>query len=312
MKICIVGLGSIGKRHLDNLRVVLERRKLDYQIDALRSKQAVLEEKCHHAICRQYYCVDEMPDDYDAVFITNPTSLHFVTVQAMLDKTKHMFIEKPVFASVKHDFSALKFREYGIYYVACPLRHKSIMEYVRREIVGKQQMISARILSTSYLPAWRKNRDYRRLYSAKQDMGGGVTRDLIHEWDYAIYLFGIPEKVYHMQGHFSSLEIDSDDISVYVAKYPKMILEIHLDYIGQKTERILEIFTNECRINIDLISNTIHTYENNRLVRSLEFPHEDFYIREMEYFFDCIEKKQVNMNTVADAYRTLQIALTKE
>ena len=52
--------------------------------------------------------------------------------------------------------------------------------------------------------------DYRTVYSAHKAMGGGVTIDLIHEWDYLVELFGVPDKLYNFKGTYSDLEIDSD------------------------------------------------------------------------------------------------------
>lgn len=75
--------------------------------------------------------------------------------------------------------------------------------------------------------------DYRTVYSAHKDMGGGVTIDLIHEWDYLVELFGKPEKMYNFKGTYSHLEIDSDDLSVYIAQYPTLLCEVHLDYFGR-------------------------------------------------------------------------------
>lgn len=312
MKICMIGLGSIGQRHLGNLTTVLEKRKIEFQIDALRSSRKELQDELGTVIRRQYYQVDEMPDDYDVIFVTNPTSLHYDTINKVIGKTKHIFIEKPIFESIKYDINTLPIKKDSIYYVACPLRHKSIMKYVKRSIIEQEKVISARIISTSYLPSWRKGVDYRSIYSAKESLGGGVTRDLIHEWDYAVYLFGNPDRVFHMKDHMSHLEIDSDDISVYMARYPDMLLEIHLDYIGHKTERILQIFTDSKRIDVDLVSDTVYEYADNCLVNKREFPSEDCYRNEMEYFFDCIEKKQSNINNIENAYNILKIAMTEE
>ncbi len=311
MKICMVGLGSIGKRHLGNLISVLKSRKIEYQIDALRSSQTQLDENWRKIICHQYYRFEELPNDYDIVFVTNPTSLHYETIENIIEKTKHIFIEKPVFDSIVYCIKELPFKKDCIYYVACPLRHKKIIKYVKNIIMDCNRVISARIISTSYLPLWRKDRDYKDVYSARKDMGGGVTKDLIHEWDYAVYLFGKPEQVVHMQGHLSNLEIDSDDISVYIAKYPDMFLEIHLDYIGHKTERMLQLFTNDKRIDVDFISDTICEYVNNELTGKQEFPTEDFYLNEIEFFLDCIEGRKENVNTVEKAYDILKIALTE-
>lgn len=308
----MVGLGSIGKRHLGNLILALENRKVQYQIDALRSGYSIIHEKWDSIIRKQYYHIDELPDDYDIIFVTNPTSFHYDTIKKIIGKAKHLFVEKPVFDSLNYNINELHFVQGSVYYVACPLRHKSIMKYVKQMIDEKERVILARIISSSYLPAWRKSVDYRKTYSAKKDMGGGVTKDLIHEWDYAVYLFGKPEKVAHMGGHVSDLEIDSDDLSIYIAQYPDMFLEIHLDYIGQKTERQLQLFTSSKRIDVDLISNTISEYRDNELIQEQGFPAEDFYRNEIEYFLDCIEGKQPNINTIENAYAILKIALTEE
>lgn len=309
MKVCIIGLGSIGKRHLKNLIIILMERGSEYQIDALRHTHEILPENISQLICHQYYSFDDLPDDYDVIFVTNPTLFHYDTVKKVVAKTKHMFIEKPVFDSLDYDLNTLSLRDEGVYYVACPLRHKSIMKYVKENIILKEKILSSRIVSTSYLPSWRMDMDYREIYSAKKDMGGGVSRDLIHEWDYAIYLFGKPLKAEHMQGHVSDLEIDSDDISIYIAQYPEMFLEMHLDYIGHKTERILQMFTNDKRIDVDLIFNTIYEYQNNELIDQKQFGEEDFYLKEMQYFLGCIDKDWKNINTIANAYDTLKVAL---
>lgn len=308
----MIGLGSIGKRHLENLTKVFGKRGIEYQIDALRCSHTVLQERWNNIISQQYYHVDEVPDDYDIIFVTNPTALHYDTIKNTIGKTKHMFIEKPVFDSVAYSTNELHLKEHSIYYVACPLRHKKIIQYIKQNIVVCEKIISSRVISTSYLPSWRKGVDYRTVYSAKKDMGGGVTKDLIHEWDYVIYLFGMPDRVTHMKGHVSNLEIDSDDISIYMAQYSNMFLEMHLDYIGHKTERIIQMFTDRKRIDVDLISNTVYEYENNELINRIGFPEEDCYINELEYFLDCIEKMQGNMNTIEDAYKTLKIVLTEE
>lgn len=312
MKICMIGLGSIGKRHLGNLMAALEKRGIKYQIDALRSGHTALQEKWDNIICRQFFHADELPSDYEIIFITNPTSLHYDTIRKVVSKTKHMFIEKPVFESIEYDLKALPLRKNGIYYVACPLRHKNIMKYVKQKIVPNEKIVSVRVISTSFLPAWRDGVDYRTIYSAKENMGGGATKDLIHEWDYVKYLFGVPDKVFHMKDHVSDLEIDSDDVSIYMARYSNMLLEMHLDYVGHKTERMLQMFTSSKRIDIDLLSNCISRYERDKLIDKEKFSPEDFYMNEIEYFLDCIEGKQDNMNTIADAYQTLKIALTKE
>lgn len=307
----MVGLGSIGKRHLKNLVKILQTKNIVFQIDALRSGNGVIDSDIQNMLQAQYYKAEDLPNDYDVIFITNPTAFHYDTIKKVIDKTKHMFIEKPVFDKLYYDLEKLPFHESSIYYVACPLRHKSIVKYVKESVIPKEKIVSCRIISSSYLPDWRKEQDYRKIYSAKEAMGGGVSRDLIHEWDYAIYLFGIPQCVKNFRGHFSNLDIDSDDVSIYIAAYKKMLLEIHLDYIGQKTERMIQLFTNNKRIDVDLIRNELVEYCNDKETDRKKFDEEDFYLNEMEYFIDCVVGRKTNINTVAAAYKTLEIALER-
>ena len=306
----MIGLGSIGKRHIKNIYKLLSERKKAFQIDALRSSGKKIESEVEQLIEHQYFKFEDLPDDYDVIFITNPTSLHYDTIRMVAIKTKHMFIEKPVFDRCDYHVAELPLKHDSIYYVACPLRHKNIMQYVKETIIPQEEIVSCRIISSSYLPNWRKNEDYRKNYSAINALGGGVTRDLIHEWDYAVYLFGEPEEVKCIRGKFSDLEIDSDDLAIYIARYRKMVVEIHLDYIGQKVERLLQLFTNSKRIDIDLIKNEIIEFKDNEPVYRKEFETEDFYLNEIEYFFDCIWRKRDNFNTIQNAYDVLKIAMT--
>ena len=306
-KICMVGLGSIGKKHIGNLSKVLRERNIHYQIDALRNGHGVLPENIEKLISHTYYSVEELSMDYDIIFITNPTSKHYETIKSLSDRTKTMFIEKPLFQSVEYKTQELGLKKDGIYYVACPLRHKAIIQYVKQLVDRGEQIYSARAISSSYLPEWRTGVDYRQAYSARRDLGGGVTLDLIHEWDYLTYLFGIPEKVYNIRGHYSELELDSDDISIYIGTCKDKTVEVHLDYIGRKLERKLELYCREYRIDVDIINNRILYFGNEE--KEVVFPTEDMYLNEMNYFIDLVQEKRENMNSVQHAEEILSLVL---
>lgn len=312
MKLCIIGLGSIGKRHFKNISKVLKSRKIVFEIDAFRSNKEPLQKDIASMIHKEYYSYDQLPKDYDVIFITNPTVLHFETLKNILAKTKHVFIEKPIFDNTNYNMEELEFSENNIYYVACPIRHKEIIKYAKEFIEKKEKIISARTICSSYLPKWREGVDYKSVYSAKKSLGGGASIDLIHEWDYLIYLFGVPINVYNIKSQYSNLEIDCDDISVYIANYIDKVVEVHLDYIGQKLERKLELFTNERRIDLDLIENKITIYKNYKIEKEVVLPSEDFYLTEMNYFFDCINGEKHNFNKVEDALNVLKIVLNEK
>lgn len=308
MKICIIGLGSIGKRHLKNIKEVLFQKKISNTIDALRSKNSKLDISVSSNLHNIYYNVSDLPNDYDVIFITNPTVFHYNMLMQVIPKTNHVYIEKPVFDRKYYNLENLNLKQDSVYYVACPLRHKSIIQYIYNWLGKGESVFSVRATSSSYLPNWRKGVDYRTNYSANKNMGGGVMLDLIHEWDYITYFFGTPQKVKKFVGKYSGLEIDSEDIAIYIAQYADKLVEVHLDYFGINTERTLELIGEKKRLVADLLKDRIVCYDENKY-QEIEFPKEDFYIKEMEYFFRLITEKCENINPLQEATKLLTYIL---
>ena len=305
IKICFIGLGSIGKRHIKNIVTILNERNIEYEIDAVRSKKSSLPDEVLNHISKEYYEVDKIPEDYDVIFITNPTDKHYDTMVSVMNKTKYMFVEKPIFHKVELDYSMLMDKNI---YVACPLRHHPVFGKIK-EIIQKEEVIAVRAITSSYLPYWRKGVDYRKTYSSNKKQGGGVSLDLIHEWDYLVDLFGFPQKITNIQKKVSNLEIDCEDISLYIAEYNDKVIELHLDYIGQKTERKLSIFTNKSRIDADFINNKIEVITNNVVIKTYLIDAEDIYINEMNYFINYCECNESDINSASQAVKVLQIAV---
>lgn len=307
LKIGFVGIGSIAKRHLKNLVHCLKERGYEYVIDVIRSGHGTpLTEDLQQFICSSYVYGQEIPEDYDIMFFTNPTAMHFDAIKKYGKCGKNLFIEKPVFHTYNLDVSELGLREDGVQYVACPLRYTNVIQYLKDNI-DCSEVFSVRAICSSYLPEWRPETDYRKTYSAHKDMGGGVSIDLIHEWDYLTYLFGMPDKVINICGNYSNLEIDSDDCSIYIGKSDAMLYELHLDYFGRETIRKVEIFTEDETIVGDLNKSEIRYLRSGKQI-SFKEKRDDYQVREMKRFLDVIEGKAVNENTIENALKVLKIA----
>lgn len=306
-KIAMIGVGSIGKRHLINIEKVLRNRRIEYSIDLIRRKSSTdLDKSLDQIVSTVYTEYENVPDDYDIIFITNPTHLHYDTIKKFTSKSKNMFIEKPVFDVTSVSVVELPLNTNGVYYVACPLRYTEVIKYVKNEI-DLESIYSARMICSSYLPDWRPGLDYRETYSSHVDQGGGVSIDLIHEWDYMMYLFGKPKQVSNYRGKFSGLEIDSEDLSVYIAEYENMLAEVHLDYFGRKPIRELQLFTADETIVADIINSEIRFLKENKVLQFHE--HRNAYqLKEIANFFDILEGKTNNENDIHTALATLKIA----
>lgn len=304
MKVCFVGAGSIGKRHIKNFAQICAENHTKITIHLYRVANKPLEEDVAKHVQKTILREDELDEKYDAVFITNPTYKHYETLELFLNKTDVFFVEKPVFNTVNIDIS--KFMKPGKkYYVACPLRYTNVLLDAKR-VIEQENVFSVRAISSSYLPDWRKGVDYRETYSAHKDQGGGVKIDLIHEWDYLYSMFGKPQKIFSLSGKYSQLEIDSEDLAVYIAQYENMLIELHLDYFGRKVRRNLEIRTSKHEYIFDIAESKI--YQDGVLRCEYIEDGNDKYVREMNYFYQLLCGSEASTNDLKKALETMKIA----
>lgn len=302
MKVLFIGAGSIGKRHIRDFFNECEYHGIIPEIQVLRRKVGDLGE-LNKYVSKQ---ITELVDsDYDITFITNPTNLHYEVLSSLVNRTKFYFIEKPIFEKTTYDISSLGINDFNSY-VAAPMRHTSLYKKIKN-IVQKNKVFSARVMCSSYLPEWRKNVDYRTVYSAKKDMGGGVGLDLIHEIDYVYDLFGPPESVFAASGKFSDLDITSNDLSVYILKYKSMLCEIHLDYFGRRSVRTCELFTKEGSYVADFFKEILYVPDGSTIDCHVKSNEE--FINEMHHFYNFINGKEQSLNPPSLALKTLDIAI---
>lgn len=304
MKACFFGMGSIGLRHLRTLKSWGARTGRRVEVHAFRSsKEAPRTEGIDENIT-EWASLDP---PYDLLFITNPTALHYETLRKTAGLAKAFFVEKPLFHSSSLPMDFLDAFKGRTTYVACPMRFHPVIERLKQR--GVQGVVGARALCSSYLPEWRKGRDYRTIYSARRELGGGAALDLIHELDYVRYLFGDPVRSVRVAGRFSSLEIDSDDLAVFILSYPERVAELHLDYFGRAPRREIELFCEEDVLVGDLLRNTLTSLVSGE---QTVFPKEDVYEKEMDYFLVKSEAGEETFNSFEVALETLRLAEGRE
>lgn len=244
MKTLIVGYGSIGQRHYD----VLSSMGVFDAIHVVTSQtlQDITTFKTLESVCDI--------EGYDYFVIASETNKHLSQL-IYLDthvKNKTILCEKPLFDTYQNTQLPS-----NAIYVGYVLRFHPIFERIK-SLLGTETPITVSIRAGSYLPSWRPQRDYRTLYSASKEQGGGVLLDLSHEIDYAQWLFGPLSLLGAYQSKISDLEIDSDDITVITAQTSNNApITITLDYISKIPLREIVIHTNTQTLIADMIANTL-------------------------------------------------------
>ncbi len=298
MKALFVGLGSIGCRHIKNLKHL----RPDIEVEAIRSSKRALPEEVEALLSKQHSDATSLSGEYDLCFITNPTHLHYEALEQTAQYAKSYFIEKPIFQC----YNTLPFSDNRPVYIAAPLRHTNLFIKLA-ELLKNEKCLAVRAICSSYLPDWRPGTDYTTCYSAIKEQGGGVMLDLIHEWDYLKALFGEPEQLHCISGNISDLKINSEDFAVYIAKCEGVPVSLHLDYFGRKYSRKCEIICDKGNITASFNSGIIKHYSLGWI--DCREDGNAKYLREMEHYLGIVSGKE-NINDGNNALNTLKIVLT--
>lgn len=306
-KVCFVGMGSIGIRHLRNLQKISKEKQLSLEIHALRNTNNTLAPGDEAILSKQMSKISEIVDDYDIIFITNPTAMHYDFIKKLINYGRNMFIEKPLFDHTKYDLGDIHLNSESIYYVAAPMRYTDTFLYIKNFIKNKR-IFSARIICSSFMPEWQKGRDYTKSFRTDEKAGGGVDIDLIHEIDYMVDLFGLPNHVKRVAGHYSDLNMNACDLAVYIFSYPNFVVEMHLDYFGRFDKREVELYYSDDVVIGDFMNKEVKYLRSDHIVKFDSSV--DHYYREMSAFIDMIIKRNRNnnINDIYKAYKILKLA----
>ena len=201
--------------------------------------------------------------------------------------------------------------------MGCNLRFNRSIEKIKSLIEEKKigEVISVKVECGTYLPDWHPHEDYSKGYAARDDLGGGVVLTCIHELDYLYWFFGEIEEVFALTGKFSNLKIKANDLSAIIMKFKNNIIaEVHLDYFQKPEIRSCKIIGTKGTIYWDSVNNGVRVYDSqkSRWISELnikQYDKNEAYVRELKYFFQCVNNNQKSMNDVFDGEYVLKVAL---
>jgi predicted dehydrogenase len=313
MKGLVVGGGSIGKRHLQNLKTLGIVELALVEPDTGR-RQMILSETGTPG----YASLDEgLRWSPDFVVIATPTSLH--ASQAMMTARQGIpfFVEKPLCHSPEtlDDLCDLVARLKLVTLVGCNMRFHpgpaKVKELIDQGSLGR--LLFARLQVGSYLPSWRPTTDYRHNYAAREETGGGCLLDCIHEVDLARWYMGDVQDVFCFADHLSSLQIETEDVAAVLCRHSNGSLsEIHLDYVQRTYQRGCQVVGDLGSIFWDFNLNQVTHHDGVTGETSL-FPApagwtlNQMYLDEMRHFLDCLRSVRPSVFPVSDAASVMQI-----
>jgi predicted dehydrogenase len=313
-RILIVGLGSIGQRHLRLARQLLP----DADIRVLRHR---------HVDGTPEYANSTFFDLHDALVfrpqlavIASPAPMHAKAAIALAGVGAHLLIEKPLAATVSDGEGILATCKAAgvICQVAYNLRFlpslRRFRELLVEGVVGR--IVSVRCEIGQYLPSWRPDKDYRDAVSANRSLGGGALLELSHELDYLRWLFGEYAWVKSYLGTQSRLEIDVEDtVHVLIGFAPdelgkEVVANLSMDFVRHDTTRVCTVIGEDGSLRWDAISGQLEICWPGGYwspLASHKTQRDDSYIAEWQCWLSAIETRTLPEVTLEDGLRVLNV-----
>ncbi len=310
----MVGLGSIGVRHLNNLHTLGVR-----ELGVVRTRNLPPPAEIIPKDIPIFRDVDlALSQKFDLVVVANPTSLHLETLIKALRAGAHVYVEKPIAHEKRWlpELTRYAALDGPKVLVGCQLRMhpglQKIEEWIKQDKLGK--IYSVQVDLGEYLPGWHPWEDYRQSYAARADQGGGVVLTLIHELDYLHWLFGKPKSVFAIGGHRTSLEITAEDTALITFETERNIcVQLRMDYWRKPPVRHMNIVAEKGIADWDYPARRTTLKQNGQVLDEVElapaWDRNELFLSMMKEFIEGFSRGSTPRVTLQDGIDVLNTAL---
>jgi predicted dehydrogenase len=313
MRFLIAGLGSIGRRHLRNLLTLGQKDILLY-----RSKLSTLPDEELDGFPMEVDLQRALAAKPDAVIISNPTALHLDVAIPAARTGCSLFLEKPISNNMERipELEKAVISGGGKVFMGFQFRFHPDFQKIRNLLEKNEigRVIYVRCQWSEYLPGWHPWEDYRKGYSARSDLGGGVVLSLCHPIDYLHWLLGEIDQVNAFIGKLSDLEVEVEDTAEIMLRFVSGALgSLHLDFIQQPAQHFLEITGAEGMIQWNNKDGVVHLFHNSTRQWEVFNPEiglerNEMFLNEMRHFIKVIEGNTQPLCSLQDGIFVQRIA----
>lgn len=308
--IVLVGLGSIGKRHLANLSLLWPHARI-YVVSASERLIPPAELGGHPQLtldqavqCQPLFAI-----------IASPAHLHLVHAGVFSQAGIPVLVEKPLADQLEH---ALEFIERigataPLFSLGYCLRYlpsaQQVQQLLAANVIGPLYLVQATV--GQHLSQWRKQPDYRHSVSAQQALGGGALLELSHELDYLLWLFGPLQVEYCHLRRQGELMLDVEESAdLMLLNNAALVCQLHVDFLQQVPQRRCVVTGQQGRIEWDLLENSVHLYDasgKQQLYHQPQWDKNQMYLLMLQDFVSAISQQRSSPIPLQDGLAVLQI-----
>ena len=307
----VCGAGSIGQRHIRNLKT------LGVEVSAWRMRLELRTQVAEMFGIPVHADLEQAMAHVDAVVVATATDQHMPVALAALRAGKHLFLEKPVAATMEGVAELQALATGRIIEVGCQLRAhpnlRCLSQTLARGDGGPLYTFSLAV--GQRLDAWRPNTNYRTSYSADARRGGGALFDLVHEIDLVQWLIGPVRAVAAQLSTVSDLDLQADDLANLILTIDSgAVGQVQMDMLSPVYRRRLEIVLQNTIFRWDYVTGTLSCEDTKgeRIVDRIPVGWErnDLFLQHMDHFLRRIDTPtMLPYCSLEDSVAVLKVAL---
>ena len=314
MHILIIGVGSIGERHLRNF----------LRIEGVACSIAEPHAPLRAATVAQYKVARAYANWEDAdlrslqgAVICAPTDVHVPIMTRLVEAGVPVLSEKPI-AMKLEGIAELKetIRRKGtVTGVAFIMRNNPMMVEARERMTAGEvgRMLAANYYAGQYWPRMRKG--WPPGYAQRRETGGGAIPDhLVHMINLLEWFLGPVQAVAAYQRHMNLEGIESEDYGTVTLRFAgEQVAQLTLCLFQRDASWRLQLIGSEGTLRlgdgegpIDVFSDKTGQWAKGCMTAPNR---DDLFMLQAQHFLDCIRGKAQPRCTVAEAERTLRVVL---
>lgn len=326
MNILIVGLGSIGQRHLRILKKNYKKKVSLYTLDSTKNKRIIKDDFRSFKVksLTKYYGIKEIKlkdiakYKISSAFICNPPNLHLKTAIDLANYDCNLFIEKPI--STENELKGiqklikLSRKKKLIVRVGYQLRFhpgiKIIKELIDKNIYGK--ILNGYFHFGEFTGSVKKFEKFTDSIYINKHKGGGALLAFSHHLDLAYYFFGKLKTKFSILKNSKNFNINVEDTcKIVLSNKKKNYFLFNFNFLDNPQENFFILNFQKGSIKWNYTENYIQIKKYNNL-KSKTFYYKGFkrnnlFSAQTKKFFSDIKSKSFKNETLHDSFQITKL-----
>ena len=309
IRIIVIGCGSIGMRHLENL---LLRKDVELAAMDPRPEAKTDVESLGKSIAFFIDDSDAVAWRPDLAVVATPNHLHKPCCLWAFEKGMHVLCEKPLADTVENGLTIVSKGEQAgkVLAVGFTERYREAVRYIIEEcrsgnlgtIIGGRAMVGT----------------YNTLLCAKdpehrQNTFGSILVDYVHELDILAEIFGGLKRLECYANTLGGKQLQADPslASIMIECQSGAIVQVHFDYVQHPQRRLLEIYGDKKTFCYDFEQDRLEIYDSTKdgvVIRFFNNVRNEQFEREHDDIINAVRNGSTPAVTGREGLRSLIMA----